>query len=528
MKKYLKKTAALIVTAAMLTSFAAGCTKDTESSAGSSSAAAGSSSAAQSSVAEPVTITWLSSDHGRVLKEGDPVLAEVEKKTGIKIEFQLITATDLTNKINLLVASQSLPDITKVDKAYDIFSYAPQGAFMEVNELVDKFGSNIKANRPQEIWDAIAVNGKYYGIPNTNTMGKNNYFIRQDWLNNLGLKMPTTTDELYEVFKQFVQNDPDKNGKNDTIAFGSEGSGANEPPFNAFMSVFGAFGIQPEHYYIKDNKAYPAAISSQYKDAITFIKKLFDDKLVDPDIFIAKADQAKQKLLSGKTGAFEAWWSIAPQVLMEQSKMAETVPGVEWGMIKDLKGPNGDYGIRAQNKVTSINCIAKNSKNAEAAVKLIDYLFTEEGSLLATVGLKDVHWTADANGKFDAYTDAGKKANEEKTLGLLSQEALMPDLANYVNKKSNPQFAAAIDNAANSKLYSDAFEGLSTTEWTTYNADLLKLETDWFIKFVTGKEPLTKWDEYVKQYNEKGGKAVFDSLIKKYNEIKGTNITAAN
>ncbi|MDP4183344.1 MAG: extracellular solute-binding protein [Bacillota bacterium] len=477
---------------------------------------------------KPVTITWLSDNSGRVLKDGDPILAEFEKKTNIKIKFQLVPASQLKNKINILVASQSLPDIMRINSAYDISQYVQQGVFKEVNQLVDKFGPNIKANQKQELWDAIAINGKYYGIPNTNTLGKFNFFIRQDWLDNLNLKMPTNTVELYNVLKKFVTDDPDKDGKANTIAFSSEGMGINQPPFDAFMSIFGAFGIQPDQYYINDNKVLTSSISPEFKEAVSYIKKLFDDKLVDPDLFISNADLARQKISKGKTGAFIGWWSIAPQILMDQMEMNAVVPEVKWGMIKDLKGPNGKTGIRAQNKVNSINCIAKSSKNAEACVKAIDYLFSNEGAQLATVGIKDKHWVADSNGKFEKFTNEGIKANEEKYMGLLSTVALTPALADYVNKRINPAYAESIDNAAAAKLYIDAFEGLTSSEKTTYDTDLKKLETDWFVKFVTGKEPLSKWDEYVKQYNDRGGKAVLDSLIKQYNKLKGTNITAAN
>jgi putative aldouronate transport system substrate-binding protein len=212
---------------------------------------------------------------------------------------------------------------------------------------------------------------------------------------------------------------------------------------------------------------------------------------------------------------------------MDQLKMDDLVPGVKWGIVKDLKGPNGKSGIASLNKVTSINCIAKNSKNAEACIKAIDYLLSDEGALLATVGIKDLHWIADANGKFEKYTDAGNKLSDEKVMGLLSQQVLIPSLGDYVNKKLSTKYAESIDIAATSKMYSSAFEGLSTSEKITYCNDLKKLETDWFIKFVMGKEPISKWDEYVKQYNDKGGKAVLDSLIREYNTLKGTNITAA-
>lgn len=519
MKKDFLKYVSAIVSVSLLISLTVGCS--------SNSIAESNSNTNNLKPEQSVKISWLSNDNGRVLKKGDPIIAEFEKKTNIKIDFQLINGANLKNKVNVLLASNSLPDITRLDDAYDIFQYAQQGAFQEVNELVNKYGTNIKKQRSQELWDAISFEGKYYGIPNTNTLGKYNLFIRQDWLENLNIKMPTNTDELFDVFKQFATSDPDKDGQANTIAFGSEGAGVNEPPFNAFMHIFGAFGMQPDQYYINGNKVIDTSVSSEFKEAIIYIKKLYDDNLIDPELFVAKSEQAKQKILEGKTGAFVGWWSIGPQVLMDQLKMDDLVPGVKWGIVKELKGPNGKSGIASLNKVTSINCIAKNSNNAEACIKAIDYLLSDEGALLATVGIKDVHWIADANGKFEKYTDAGNKLSAEKVMGLLSQQVLIPSLGDYVNKKLCTKYAESIDNAATSKMYSSSFEGLSTSDKITYCNDLKKLETDWFIKFVMGKEPISKWDEYVKQYNDKGGKAVLNSLIKDYNTLKGTNLIAA-
>lgn len=511
MKKQLLKPTALLVSSIMLTSFFTGCgSKQSQS-----------TTTASSTTAAPVKITWLSLDHGRIIKDDDPVKAEIEKKTNTKIELQLMNSgTELKNKINLLIASDSLPDMVKLDNAYDIFGYAPQGAFMELNALIDKFGTNIKKQRPQAAFDVIALNGKYYGIPNQNTMGKYTLSIRQDWLDNLGLKMPATTDELYNVLKKFATDDPDKDGQNNTIPFGTDGTAS-------FINIFGAFGMQPDHYYIKDNKVYYAGISDEYKQSIAYIKKLYDDNLIDPDFFITKPDQALLKLAKGKVGSFDSWWSISPNLIIN-NKMNQTVPGVKWGFVKDLKGPDGKSGIPSQNKVTSMNCISAKSKNAEACVKVIDYLFSDEGTMLGTLGLKDVYYSVDANGQFDKYLDAGTKAQADKTLGLFGQLVLNPTLNDVVNKKVNPANKEGIEVAASAKLYSSAFEGLNVPEQNTYGADLAKLKSDWFIKFVTGKEPLSKWDEYVKQYNDKGGKALLDALTKEYNKIKGANISAAN
>lgn len=520
MKKSMLKISSIICSTALCVSLLPGCAGKTAN-----QTAAPTPSTVKS--AEPVKISWISVDHGRVIKEDNPVIKEVEKKTNTKIEIMLVPGNEFKTKLNMLVASNTLPDITKVQD-YDIFQYIHQGVFIELNSLVDKLGANIKKVVPKQAWDNISYNGKYYGIPNVNSQGKYNFFVRQDWLDNLGMKKPTNLDELTEMFKKFTFNDPDKNGQNDTYGFSSEGDAASSNPANALMPIFGAFGLQPGQYYLKDGKFYASFISAEYKEALAYIAKLNSEKVIDPDFFIMKPDQARQKLVQSKAGSFNGWWSIAPVVLSTQMKMSEVNPKAKWDAITEFKGKNGQYGFRAGNLVSATNCIAKSSKNAEAAVKLIDYLYTEEGAMLGHAGLKDVHYTATSDGKFDKETEEGKKAGTDKWANLLSQLVLTPTLADDINKKKTPQNAYFIDTAANAKLFDNIFEGYSSTEVQTYAADLQKLENEWLIKFVIGKEPISKFDEYVKQWNEKGGRQIFESFIKEYNKRKGTNYTAGN
>ena len=64
-----------------------------------------------------------------------------------------------------------------------------------------------------------SIDGKLYGIYRERPLSRQGIVIRKDWLDNLGLDMPKTVDELYETAKAFTEKDPDQNGKNDTIGF---------------------------------------------------------------------------------------------------------------------------------------------------------------------------------------------------------------------------------------------------------------------------------------------------------------------
>jgi putative aldouronate transport system substrate-binding protein len=476
----------------------------------------------------PVPISIITMYSGRTMKDNNPVWEEIERKTNTKLNVQLVPASGVEyyNKINLLVASASLPDIVKIG-GYDYFNYLPQGVFLELNSYIDKYGNNMKKSIPKEAWDKIAVEGgKYYAIPSYNYAGKHINVVRQDWLDNLSIKTPVNLNEYLEMLRKFTFNDPDKNGKNDTYGLGTVSTGTYA--FGAtFMPIFGAFGMQTEYYTVKENKMYANMISKEYKEAIAYCKSLFDEKVVDPEMFVLKSEIALEKVVQGKIGTFLSWWSVPELTLMLQYKMDKVSPGSKLAVIPPIQGKDGYSGMKAASLISGTVSISKNCKNPEAVIKFLDYLTGDEGSKLAYLGIKDIHYT-EKQGKLESRTDEGKKAQSESWLDSLSQLIQRTDLVYESNKIDNPKSYEYAAIAMNSKLYSNAVEGMTNTAFQTYGSDLKKYEEEWFIKFVSGKEPLSKWDDYVKGWKTKGGQEVLDSFVKQYNRLKGANVIVGN
>lgn len=516
MKKHLLKTFSIVTTVVLLTTTFSGCGKQ-------------SSEAQQQKSSAPVKFSIMMDDSGRVLKEDDPVIKEVEKKTNTKLDVSLVAPSEFSNKLNVMVSSGSLPDMVRIN-GYNASQYIPQGVFLDLTSYIDKYGSNIKKAIPKEAWESTKYNGKIYSIPTVNYTGKYNFFVRQDWLDNLGLKAPTTIDELTDMLTKFTFNDPDKDGKNDTFGYSQESEiNADGSNFRAaFAALFGPFGVMPGMTQLKDGKLYYGSITPEYKDAVEYIAKLYKQKLIDPDIFITKTDQAKQKLVQSKSGSFTGWWSTGSQVLMDQMKMNQVNPKAKWSVISPIKGKSGESGMPSNGLVAGTINVSSKCKNPEEVVKFIDYLLSDEGAWLTHAGIKGVHYT-EKDGKFEKRTPEGEKAMNEKWLDVLSQFAPRIDIAmEGIYKVNNPTYWPYIQVARDAKQYKDVFEGITTSESQTYKADLQKLEVDWFTKFVTGKEPISKFDDYVKQWKDKGGKQMIDSFIKEYNKRHGTNYTAGN
>jgi putative aldouronate transport system substrate-binding protein len=513
MKKRTFGLAAAII--ALSASVLSGCSDDSKQ-----GAVPGASS--QASPKAPAKLSVLTMDQGRVWKADNPAILELQKKTNTVLNVQLVPGGDYANKYSVLASSNDLADISKTN-GFDFQKYADSGVYMEISKLLDEYGPNLKSKLSKDAWDMVKYKGKTFAIPYENTPGKIVPIIRTDWLESLGLKQPTTLEEYKEVLMKFTFNDPDKNGKQDTFGIGSGGDGAWETDF---MMIFGAFGAFPFQHEIKDNKVIPMVISPEYKQAIEYIKGLWDAKVMDPDFFVIKLDAAQQKMAQGKIGTVTGWWSVAPQGLYRALKMTEIVPGAKMEpFAKLVTGPTGKSALRSMGNIAGSIQISANAKDPAAAIKLLDYMATDEGWELARYGIKGVHY----NTIEDGFLPEGQKAFDEKWLDPLSQIVLRVDLfvkASASGKSDQQKLEYKYMKAAlDYPLFQDAFYGLpQTEEQKTLGSDLNQFEKDMFIKFVTGKEPLSNWETYVAEWKKKGGQKILESRVAKYNELKGTKV----
>src|SRR5690606_22923264 len=149
-----------------------------------------------------------------------------EEMTGIKIDWDEYTAADIEEKRNLALASDQLPDIffRTIMPDNNIDMYGRDGSFIRLNELIDQYAPNIKKLLDEKpgIRKAISrSDGRIYSLPNLvdapSIQVNSKLFINQEWLEATNQRMPTTTDELYEVLKGFREGDPNKNQQMDEI-----------------------------------------------------------------------------------------------------------------------------------------------------------------------------------------------------------------------------------------------------------------------------------------------------------------------
>ncbi len=339
--------------------------------------------------------------------EDNSVIRALEEKLGIDLTVIYVPLADYTAKLNTLVAARTLPDLFLINGTNMVVEdFRDQGMLLKLDDLLNTKGPDIL----KEIGPIIKnspVNQKdgVYAVFPASLDYASNFAVRTDWLSKLNLKMPTNLDELYDVLKAFTTGDPDGNGQNDTVGY--VGSMAN---MRTFEHIFGAYGICVDKPYLMEDGTVTTYMKAPlYLDAIKYLRKLYQDGILDPDFATIPLMSAFEKLWTGHTGVFD-FQAVGTTNNWMPGRYTENPPPTFDFTI--LAGPGGKGGpIKMYPRYTFDYAISSTSKNPEKAMELLNYLFSEEGDELTYLGVEGLHyeWVDKAAGKFkklDPYTDA--------------------------------------------------------------------------------------------------------------------------
>ncbi|WP_284645184.1 extracellular solute-binding protein [Paenibacillus silviterrae] len=337
---------------------------------------------------------------------------DMEQKSNVKIEWSYGTASDTVEKMNLLFASNDLPDAffgPYLMGTNDIVRYGSEGQIIPLEGMIDKYAPNIKAlfeKRPEYKKYVTAPDGHIYTIPMISETLENTtpdtMFINKKWLDKLNLKMPTTTDELYEVLKAFRDLDPNGNGKKDEIPFSVLDM---KNPIQGPLSLAGAFGKSfpsgnASFFHVENGKLTFAPLLPENKDFLIYMNKLYKEKLLDPELFTQNAQvyQAKQKSNPSIVGVHFVWSNSA--IFGSATTDYVAVP--------PLKGPGGKAGWNRQgpNNTPHGFSITKENKHPEATLQWFDLIYDPKTSMEATWGPFGIN-LKEENGMFEILKAEG-------------------------------------------------------------------------------------------------------------------------
>lgn len=328
------------------------------------------------------------------------VWKEVEKKTGVKLKGVVASSnSDYATAFQNMVASGQLADIIACDLTIDIEKLGKDGGVIPLNDLIEEHAPHIKEaldSDPNLKYQATAEDGNIYNIPLGKELKSSQfYWIRQDWLDKLGLEAPTTVDELHDVLTAFKNNDPNGNGQADEIPL-FDRSATAETEMGEYLALWDSSAS----FYPRDGKITYEPLTENYKNAVKNLAQWYKEGLIDPEIF-TRGMSARDTLLSNNTGGFTHDWVSTGNY---NDSLGEEIPGFQMTAIAPLKDQNGNVKERDYRYAECGWGISSQCKDPESVIKFMDFMFTEEGSDLMNWGIEGKTYTVDDKGN-KAFTE---------------------------------------------------------------------------------------------------------------------------
>ena len=349
---------------------------------------------------------------------------KIMDETKVYIEWDLIPQASWTETKNLKIASGEYPDLFFGPKSLshdEVQKYGADGILIDLEPLLDQYAPNInKIRQEYPLYDGFvrSMDGKIYQLASFTDEGFDSHIssiINKEWLDNLGLQVPTTTDELYAVLKAFKENDPNRNGQKDEIPMSflyQEGNDLNREVKRDFRPIYYAFGVVDTPFYIwinENDEVVFTATTEEWKQATAYMAKLYQEGLIDPEIFTQDRTLLTNKLRTQRNvGVYFDYRKDLSMILEEDQPKYTFIPA--------LKSPTGKQ-IWARSQFFSEGgfAITSAAKNPEILVRFIDYCNTEENSVQMAYGMfKPAGWnetealvpSQEAPGKYEVNSGA--------------------------------------------------------------------------------------------------------------------------
>ena len=306
----------------------------------------------------------------------------VAEQTGIEVEY--IQGRDADNWISLMLAEGDYPDVMEGwwSNLYagGIQAMGTDEVIIPLNDVIDQYMPNFKAwmdANPEAAQACYNNEGIIYGIPfvyeSTDVLNTTGLIIRQDWLKELGLAIPTTIDEWHTALTAF-----------------KEQKGA--VPFSNTSAYFLRFGFAlayvPNAFYCLDpdtGKVVYGQTTDAYKEFLVTMNQWYEEGLIDPDIAALDYATVGVKRNNGEIGALYGWNSsiennVDPADVLAATPNPKKAPGA-------LNFRSAATQVANYHAVISTQC-----EDVEAAARYLDWFWSEEGKLACNFGIEDVSY----------------------------------------------------------------------------------------------------------------------------------------
>lgn len=471
----------------------------------------------------------------------------IEEKGNFDLTFNVLPSAEYDTKINLMVAAggSDLGDVMMTNNFKDatVYAFAQAGVIVPLTKYYKDPDASyyitdaLKRTGVNFLPQITSPDGEIYGIPRYNQSIGNEYpaklWLFSEWLTKLGLKEPTTPDELYTVLKAFKTKDPNGNGKADEIPMVGYSSITEDYWLQYLMNSF-VYAGDPNYFTVDNGKVGLAYTTEAWREGLRYMKKLISEDLLSP-LTLTQDVKAYTALLGNKETIVGGFAAIGPTAVGAKDPRA-----IQYLGVPPLTGKNGtQYASFVESAAYNGMLVTKNCKDVDAAFRLGDYLCSEEMSIHTRWGEKGVDYFEPKAGDLSLYDKIGHKPSLKEGLawgGL--QNKLWAQMGPYVRQYSiaagvvwsgDPtDTALPIANATMRYLDKKPKETIAKLNYTdeeseTVTEPLKTLKTyvkESLANFITGGKDIDKdWDAYLKEIEKIGGSKVLKTSQTVYDRM---------
>ncbi|MEI7027257.1 extracellular solute-binding protein [Paenibacillus sp. y28] len=439
-------------------------------------------------------------------KKDNASIKKIEEITNTKLDITWVpgAGSAYDDKVSATIASGKMPDVLLIRKNKEsaMLNAQMSGVFWDLAPFL-KETKNLSKMSTVAVENA-SINGQLFGIPRERVLSRYGMIFRKDWLDNLGLPVPKTAEDIYNVAKAFTNNDPDKDGKNNTF-------GIQEDSVMELLKQLTIMNGGPNAWGLKDGKVTPDFMYPEFKTALDLYRKMVSEKLISSDFPIAKKYEYFNQ---GKAGMY---FSVIDDAATRHIDMLKQDPKAKIDVTQNFEGAQG-LRTRATFGYDSLIAIPKQSVTSEAKVKQIiaflDQMAEEPIQSMLMYGIEGTDYTVE-NGKAKIISGAagsGDLKNFKWNDPMVGMSITKTELEQKIDK-------IFVDNKNNAVV--DLSASLLSDTNTQKGNDLKKAMTDAITRYAFGELDEKGWNDAVDKWRKSGGDKIIEEFTADYNKNKG-------
>lgn len=459
----------------------------------------------------------------------------LEEKSGLSIRFKIVSEEQSEQYLKLMFLSENSDlDAVFFDRTSEGFSisqeeiqdYAKAGYILPLDDYIFNRQSNLgKILAEFTEYDLIKAmsdkDGHIYYMPSLNTAQLTGRYqvlwMNTSWLKNLGLKIPTTTEEFRNVLMEFKLKDPNGNGIQDEIPVASCNDIYTKQVYNYLINSFVYNDTQNMRMFVSNSQVVFAPTTDEWRQAVIYLSELYKERLLPEINFSYNENQLTQLANDARNvvGAFTSV-NIADVIFKDSTEILN-----DFIHIAPLEGPNDTINTPVISSLPKpAGLISTNCKNPDAVFNLMDLMLSKEAFLIATYGEQGVDWDFAKAGDISVSGDpatihvktrlADKIQNKNfASIGPIFIPSKYTDGITWSGLQANDEY---INNRAN-ELYKQHgikerlppifFEGNGNDEKKILRKNIEAYTDSMLEAFITGKKDINDdndWNEYISGY----------------------------